>query len=392
MIGSEPMEIETLQLLYQTSQRISTAMTVREVVAAYLEQVAAGGRYYCSVRLDEIDERGERQAVIVHGRWFPEAGVRLEEERLPYTLGEFDALLDAGEVVKIRDYRADPRVSADLARLQASVGRRAFALIPLIVQGRRIGRVNLGSVEPHDWDDAELKPYQVTAALLAAAIDSRQQHRRLAEQAQQLAVLEERGRLARELHDSVTQSLFSISLLAQSLPDLWGVDRAEAQRSLAQIGDQTREALAEMRALLFELRPADQGGWDLPNALRHHVGAFERRTGTAVAVDLPESVDLPGAVAYALSRITQEALANVARHAAARRVTLALERGPPTRLSIVDDGRGFATDAVSEGSFGLLSMRERAAGIKARLEVCSTPGQGTRVVLDWPAPAAGGGR
>src|SRR5919206_3019911 len=98
MIVSATMEIETLQLLYQTSQRISTAMTVREVVAAYLEQVAAGGDYYCSVRVDEVDERGERQAVIVHGRWFPETGVRLEEERLPYTIGEFDALLDAGEV------------------------------------------------------------------------------------------------------------------------------------------------------------------------------------------------------------------------------------------------------------------------------------------------------
>ncbi len=390
MIVGETMEIETLQLLYQTSQRISTVMTVREVVAAYLEQVAAGGRYYCSVRLDEIDAHGERQAVIVHGRWFPEEGVRLEEERLPYTIREFDALLDAGEVVKIRDYRADPRVSDELVRLQLKVGRRAFALIPLIVQGRRIGRVNLGSVEPHDWNDAELKPYQVTAALLAAAIDSRQQHRRLAEQAQQLAVLEERGRLARELHDSVTQSLFSIGLLAQSLPDLWEIDRAEARRSLARIGDQTRDALAEMRALLFELRPADQGGWDLPSALRHHVGAFAQRTGTPVAVRLPEEIDLPDAVAYAFSRIAQEALANVARHAAARQVTLALEGGPPARLAIADDGRGFAVDAVGEGCFGLLSMRERAASARARLAVCSAPGQGTRVVLQWPAPAPGG--
>jgi signal transduction histidine kinase len=381
--------LATAQLLYQTSQRMSTAMTVPEVVAVYLQQVAAGGRYQCSVRLDEFDAQGRRTGTVVHGRWIAGEGMVLGEQRLPYVIPELDPWLDAGQVVAIRDYRTDPRLSEAARRLQAGVGRLSFAIIPLIVRGRRIGRVNLSAEQVHDWEEAELQPYQVTAALLAAALDSRQHSLELAERGQQLAVLEERRRLARELHDSVTQSLVSMNLLAQVVPALWETEQDAARRHLAQIRELTRSALAEMRTLLVELRPVDQRQPDLGQALRHHAAAFERRTGIAVALDAPAAVSLPDLVAYALSRIAQEALTNVARHARARHVTLALAGGPPTRLVVADDGRGFAPEQIAATSLGLVSMRERAASIGAQLEVHSTPGAGTRVVLAWPAAAVG---
>src|SRR5690606_2802442 len=118
-----------------------------------------------------------------------------------------------------------------------------------------------------------------TASQLASALDSRLQHALAAERAQQVALLEERRRLARELHDSVTQSLFSMSLLTQALPELWELDRDEGRRSLEQIRDLTRGALAEMRELLYELRPADAGEQNLAQAIRSRAAAFQRRTG-----------------------------------------------------------------------------------------------------------------
>jgi len=238
----------------------------------------------------------------------------------------------------------------------------------------------------HIWSDAALYPYQVTAALLAAAIDNRRQHLLVSERGQQIAVLEERRRLARELHDSVTQSLFSMSLLAQVLPDLWKVDRAEARAGLTQIRDLTRGALAEMRALLFELRPAALGERSLAHALREHAGAFAQRTGVPIALDIASDLALPEAVEQAFFRIAQEALANIARHARAHQARVALINGRPVRLLIADNGQGFQPERVAAGSFGLNSMRERAASIGARLEVRSTVGQGAEIIVEWSEP------
>ncbi|HWQ15367.1 MAG TPA: ATP-binding protein [Roseiflexaceae bacterium] len=175
-----------------------------------------------------------------------------------------------------------------------------------------------------------------------------------------------------------------MSLLAQVLPELWEVDRAEAEAALAQIRDLTRGALAEMRALLFELRPAALGEQDLASALRDHATMFERRTGIGVAVLVESGGDVPRPVEQALFRIAQEALANVARHAHAQRVRVQLRAGPPARLEIADDGRGFTASVGGAERFGLVSMRERAAAIGARLEINSAPGQGTSIAVEWP--------
>src|SRR5690606_3619531 len=131
------------------------------------------------------------------------------------------------------------------------------------------------------------------------------------------------------------------SLLAQVLPELWEVDRSEATSALAQIRDLTRGALAEMRALLFELRPAALGEQDLASALREHAATFERRTGIAVSVAIEGGGELPAPVEQALFRIAQEALANVARHAHARHVRVERKLGGTSRLEIADDGHGF---------------------------------------------------
>jgi signal transduction histidine kinase len=196
-------------------------------------------------------------------------------------------------------------------------------------------------------------------------------------------VLDERRRLARELHDSVTQSLFGMSLLAQVLPELWQIDRDEALQSLEQIRDQTRGSLAEMRALLFELRPAESDHQSLALALEHHAAAWRQRTGIPVTVDASTSQSVPPNVAHALLRIAQEALHNVAKHARAQHVHISLHGSTPLRLMIADDGQGFVPEEVGANHFGLVSMRERAAAIDARFDVHTAPAQGTTITVEW---------
>jgi GAF domain-containing protein len=378
--------LERTRLLYETSRRINAALSVDEVVAAYLEHVAARGSYACGVLLYEFDDAGLRATRVIHGRWTPRGGLTTSQERLPYDHDPLAPLLDAGQTVMVADIREDTRISAGFRDYLAQSRWRALAMIPLIVHGQRLGIVWLSYPSAHTWSDADLYPYQVTAALLAAAIDNRRQHLLLSERGQQIAVLEERRRLARELHDSVTQSLFSMSLLAQVLPDLWEVDRDEARAGLLQIRDLTRGALAEMRALLFELRPAALGERSLARALREHAGAFTQRTGVPIALDIANDLALPEAVEQAFFRIAQEALTNIARHARARQARVTLASGRPVRLLIADDGQGFQPERIAAGSFGLQSMHERAAGIGARLAVRSAVGQGAEIVVEWSEP------
>jgi signal transduction histidine kinase/streptogramin lyase len=379
--------LDVTRFLYTVSQRISTAMSVEEVIAAYLEQVAAHGRYACSIVLFDIDHQGQRTAMIISGRWTPQDGINLDELRWDFVHAPFTPRLDTGHTVTFADVRDHPQVPHVLQNIQAQYEQVALAIIPLMVRGTRIGIVLLSYPHPYTWQEQDLQPFQTTAAQLSTAIDSRRQHLALSAQQQQVAVLEERRRLARDLHDSATQSLFSISLLAQVVPDLWEVDQQETREALQTIRELTRGALAEMRALLFELRPADAEGQSLPQMLQQQASAFERRTGCTVVVEAEECPDLPDDVSQALLRIVQEALNNIRKHAQAHRVHISLQGEHPTRLCVVDNGRGFDPSQVRDTSFGLISMRERAAAINARFTVCSAPGEGTEIRVDWPEPA-----
>lgn len=381
LVGGLQQALDATRLLFEVSQRLGAAMSVEQVVEAYLGAVAARGPYICTVALYDFDHAERRAGVVVQGYWTPETGTVMGQRRVPYTRDALDPPLDAGETITIADVRSDPRVSPELLAHQLASGRPALAFIPLIVRGRRFGLVILSHSRVYEWPAAELRLYQTTASQLASAIDSRLQHGLAAEGARQVAVLEERRRLARELHDSVTQSLFSMSLLAQILPELWAIDRDEARASLGQIRDLTRGALAEMRELLFELRPTDAEAQDLTQSLRTRAAAFQRRSGVPAQVVADGPLQLPTEQAQAMLRIAQEALTNIDHHAGARAVRLTLCAGPPVTLRIADDGRGFDPAHSASGRLGLISMRERAAALGAALTIASAPGQGTTVTI-----------
>ena len=198
------------------------------------------------------------------------------------------------------------------------------------------------------------------------------------------AVAAERSRLARELHDAVTQTLFSASLIAEVLPRLWAKDPEKGRQQLEEVRLLNRGALAEMRSLLLELRPEALARAKMDDLLRQLGRAMTGRTGVPVLVSADVQCSLPADVQVALYRIAQEALNNAGKHAQAGQVNVHLccEAGQVV-LSIRDDGRGFDVHHVPPGRLGTGIMHERAASIGAELAVESEPGSGTEVRVRW---------
>jgi PAS domain S-box-containing protein len=202
----------------------------------------------------------------------------------------------------------------------------------------------------------------------------------LRRQAGELAAGEERAHLARELHDSVTQALFSMTLVSRSVELLLEQDPAGAREHLGQLRELQREALAEMRALIFELRPGNLEQDGLVRALKTHTSALQGRLGLPVVVESDLTDRLPLVAEEVLYRIAQEALHNIVKHAAAKNVRVEVRRHEGgVRLRIEDDGKGFDPDAVPDGHLGLAGMRVRADRVGARFRCTSEPGGGTTI-------------
>ena len=213
------------------------------------------------------------------------------------------------------------------------------------------------------------------------------------------AVAEERSRLARELHDAVTQTLFSASLIAEALPTLWERNQEMGRERLAMLRQMSRGALAEMRTLLLELRPAALVETSLEDLLLQLGEAVTGRAGVLVTVEVEGRCELSADLHVALYRIAQEAMNNVVRHAKASQVAVSLRctprvpssssregEGPGVKVELVisDDGRGFNPADVPPEHMGLSIMRERAEAVGAQLGIVSQTGQGTRLTVVWP--------
>lgn len=387
LFGDVQRALEEMRLLYETARRFGAALSVEEVIEVYLEQVAArSGRYTCSIILYEFDETGERVAVIAHAHWTPRSGLLRVREPYPNDPDLYDALLETGQPVQVSDIRADPRAPEHLR--QALAERPALAMLPLLVRGRCIGLVAISKTEPHDWTEADVWPYQATASQLASAIDSRRQQILLAERGQQLAVLEERQRLARDLHDSVTQLIFSLMLIAQSVGSVYKRDPVEGERRIARVLELSQQALAEMRALLTELRPASPVTAGLIPALRQHIERVTERDRLHIQLAAETYRPQPPEREEMFYRVIQESLNNVTKHARAQTVTITLtQANGEVTLVICDNGRGFDMTQSAMG-LGLPGMRERVERLGGALKVQSAPGAGTSITVTLPNHSA----
>jgi nitrate/nitrite-specific signal transduction histidine kinase len=252
--------------------------------------------------------------------------------------------------------------------------------VPISTKGRIFGAVALLSNRQDALSTEGLALLAGVANQIAMAVDNAN----LFEKAEESAASAERSRLARDLHDAVSQTLFSASLIAEVLPRIYGKNPEEGNRRLEELRQLTRGALAEMRMLLLELRPAALAETSLPDLVRHLAEAIMARARVPLQVELEPCPDLPPDVSVNFYRIAQEALNNVAKHsgATAGRVVLSCEEeeGVRTLLLVVEDnGAGFDQEHVSGDHLGLDIMSERAEAIGARLEIHSKKGDGTRV-------------
>jgi len=205
----------------------------------------------------------------------------------------------------------------------------------------------------------------------------------LTNKATQDAIASERTRLARDLHDAVTQTLFSSSLIAEVLPDLWEINPEEGKKRLEELRLLTRGALAEMRTLLVELRPNSLTQIPLPDLLRLLCESLIGRARLPIQFNSEGQAKVPADVQIALYRITQEALNNIVKHAKATRVVVTLQLGDSIRLVIEDDGSGFDLALVSPDHLGLKIMCERAEAIEAQCSIYSQLGEGTKISVIW---------
>jgi PAS domain S-box-containing protein len=204
---------------------------------------------------------------------------------------------------------------------------------------------------------------------------------------QEAATLEERERLARELHDAVTQTLFSAGVLAQALPLMLKKDPVIAQQNFERLSILINGALAEMRTLILEQRPSELKEQDIFQLLGLLVESMRARTRATISLNVEESCSPSEEVAICLYRIAQEALNNVVRHAMASEVIVELWcDDEDIKFSVRDDGQGFNQREIRAGHFGISIMQERAESVGAKMDIASRIGEGTEVIVSWPAP------
>ena len=289
--------------------------------------------------------------------------------------------------------------------LRADRADHAVLGVPIEWRGQLIGVFGLGALPPRRFNEQDVEALTLFARYAAIAIDNAQrylQEREHGLRGQHLAALEERHRIARELHDSVSQQIFSISLQAQAVAAAWRRDPAEGERVVDSLVRSCRAAQVEMRALLQELRPPGERSVEettrelsLPPLLRVRRQGLPAALGQYLDQVATEGVDVTvDAMAYrpqqpeveeALFRIAQEALHNVFKHARAHRARVRLVAGSGVILEVSDDGIGLGGSVRGSG-LGLLSMRERAKAQGGTFELQSRPGEGTTVRVTLPAP------
>ena len=291
-------------------------------------------------------------------------------------------------LMAVEAIQRDPSVGSQvdresLERMVRTTGYRALLSVPLIVQNEGYGGITLYYRSPRRFTDEEVQLATSIGVQAAMAIENA----RLREQAGQTAAVEERNRLARELHDSVAQSLYSVTLYAEAAARLVSAgESAEVAEHLRDLGTTARDALREMRLLIFELSPPALEKGSLADAIQARLDAVESRGGISVALRVEGTERLGKECRLELYQIAQEALNNALKHARAQTVTIQLEFGEKeTKLSIRDDGVGFRQDqAQKSGGRGLRGMRERAQRLGGTLAVESRPSGGTEISVTAP--------
>jgi signal transduction histidine kinase len=303
---------------------------------------------------------------------------------LPRTHGMLGAMLETRGAYLTQDIHRDPRFRGWWPRRHPDM--RSFLGVPIVAADQVIGAFYLTEKEGDEtFDEGDKELIELLAAHAAIAITNAQ----LYERSRELSILSERNRLALELHDVVSQKLFSLNLSADAAATLLERDPEAARAQLERVRELARQSLAELRSLILGLRPADLAHDGLEGALRKEVDMLRRVHGIEVGLRSDGAPPTPAVDPRdaEILRIASEALHNAVRHAGAHHVGVRLNGGERAlTLEVIDDGVGFdpGDPELRSRHLGLTSMEERARELGGTLELTSAPGRGTTVRLEVP--------
>lgn len=308
-----------------------------------------------------------------------------EKQRLGDSILDATILSEAPFIDAVIDEETgagEAALSPAVTRWQRAIAStyRAVLSVPLMVNDTYAGSLAFYFTGKHSATGGEISLVRSFSSQVALVIENAN----LRTQAEQTAVLQERERLARDLHDSVTQSLYSLTLLAEAARRLANAgDLDQVQTAIARLGAIGQQALKEMRLLVYELRPSVLQREGLVRALRHRLETVERRAGVEVQMLTENYQTQPASLEAELYHVIQEALNNVLKHAAASEVVVSLtQTGQHLHVNIEDNGQGFDVETLAESSgFGLASMQERVEKFGGNLTLTSRPGHGTQVTI-----------
>jgi signal transduction histidine kinase len=364
--------VTELRLVSEAVLAVSRQLSTRDALAVIVRsaRTLAGARY---AALGVPDDRGSFAEFVV-------SGMTAAEQRaigpLPRQHGMLAALLKSGAPARLADIRRDPRFEGWPAAHPELTG---FLGVPVKNGDAVLGIIFVANKQAGEFTSRDQELLTLFAAHAAIALTNA----KLYERSGELSVLEERARLARELHDAVSQRLFSIRAHARAAEVLVPRDPARAAAELATIAELGAQAHGELRAVIDGLAPPELNG--LADSLRRYALLAARAHGIPVQVTAADLPELDPRVQAAAFRVAQEALQNAMRHSGASEISVSLSR---TRrrvvLEVSDDGTGF-DPGIASGGLGLASMRERAAAVGGVLRVTSASGAGTRVRLAVPA-------
>jgi signal transduction histidine kinase len=372
----EPRETSALQAMSDAVLAIAAELSVEAVLQRLVDAARelAGARY---AAIGVPDGEGAFERFITSG---------MSDELvaamgpLPRTHGLLGAMLESERPHRTLDIRRDPRFRGWWPRAHPQM--RSFLGVPIVARRGIIGAFYLTEkLGAEEFDEGDQHLIEMLAAHAAIAIENA----RLYERSRELSVVEERNRVARELHDSVTQNLFGVVLAAESAATLLDRDPGAARAQLQRVQDLAKAGMEELRSLIFELRPAALADEGLAATLRKHLAVLRRVHHQDIALKVSGSPRLGGATDGEVFRIAQEAVHNALRHADAKRIEVGLDaRNGRLVLTVSDDGAGFdpAAPALRARRLGLTSMEERARALGGALTIDSRPGEGTRVRLE----------
>jgi PAS domain S-box-containing protein len=365
------------EALRQAANALTSTLDMTEV----LDRILSGIERVVPHTAADIMLISEGVAQVVDSRGYEERD--LEESRL----GESYVVEDTPYLAYMRNRRQSliiPDVHEAVAQDQFKPSPawfwHSYVGVPIRLQDEVLGFINLGSIIPYFFTPVHADRLEAFAEHAAIAI----QNARLHQQARDLATHRERQRLAHDLHDAVSQTLFSAAITAEALARQWERNPDKVGPQIDDLRRLTRGALAETRAALLELRPTALYEIPFESLAQQLVEAAQSRKKLDILTRLDHSDELPPQVKQVFYRITQEALNNIIKHTQATQVEIRFRwRGDKARLVINDDGQGFDSEQIAPTSLGMGIMRERAESVGAQLDISSAVGEGTRITLTW---------